>query len=310
MKTILAPISIVAALFLTPAVEAQQEEASVFIQVTEGVDGLSEGLEEWSAQWDDVADIIDEQYGDFAEERTFEEGDEIDEDEIPETEGTFPVDGETLNALYMAAVEVDRHFEAVGGELAFLGEFMETSSFPEEREEANEKILENVESLRAQLEEASDHWQEILDHLDRTVEGDAPALDQGGNPIASMGQRQRSAIRGLHTQRDDAPSISISRSEMETGGWNLTQLSAGVTKSKKTSKKKHTQASATTSTGRAGSRAGTQRGLVAESYEAHYSVIAWGGLFIGHEIALLNESVAEFADAVALAVENVQQVED
>ncbi len=232
MRTLLAHLCIAGALCLTGVAQSQQgygygqsqrgqgQAKSPFAGVLEAANELSEALETSGEEWAEVIELLDEQYGDYAEDYSFEEEVEISEDELPEIEETFGLDAETLDELYMAAVEVDWRFETIGGELDFLHAFIETGSFPEEREDTNAQILEYVEQLRAQIDQTSEQWQNILADFDRAVEGRKPQVDQGGNPLPTQGQRRRSDISGLRAQgSSDAPSASITRSELETGGW-------------------------------------------------------------------------------------------
>ena len=310
MRTLLAHLCIAGALCLTGVAQSQQgygygqsqrgqgQAKSPFAGVLEAANELSEALETSGEEWAEVIELLDEQYGDYAEDYSFEEEVEISEDELPEIEETFGLDAETLDGLYIAAVEVDWRFETIGGELDFLHAFIETGSFPEEREDTNAQILEYVEQLRAQIDQTSEQWQNILADFDRAVEGRKPQVDQGGNPLPTQGQRRRSDINGLRAQGSgDAPSASITRSELETGGWDLTKVKGSATPAKKgkaSSKKKHANAPNTTA------------GLDAEEYEISYSIIVWAGLFIERELALLNESVVEFTDAV----DDAQQEEE
>lgn len=310
MRTLIALLCIAGALCLTGVAHSQQgygygqsqrgqvQTKSPFAGVLKAADELSETLETSGEEWAEVIELLDEQYGDYAEDYSFEEEVEISEDELPEIEETFGLDAETLDGLYIAAVEVDWRFETIGGELDFLHAFIETGSFPEEREDTNAQILKYVEQLRAQIDQTSEQWQNILADFDRAVEGRKPQVDQGGNPLPTQGQRRRSDISGLRAQgSSDAPSASITRSELETGGWDLTKVKGSATPAKKgkaSSKKKHANARSTTA------------GLDAEEYEISYSIIVWAGLFIERELALLNESVVEFTDAV----DDAQQEEE
>lgn len=310
MKACTTGVCIIAALSMFAPAQAQMDyaeaqrsryqkaEESPFTRVVKATERLSERVGESYALWEEGARVIDDQYGDFAEDHAFEEDLEIDGDEIPEIDDAFSINGETLNAIYIAAVHVDWRFETVDNELDFLRAFIETNSFPEESEEANAQILEHIEELSEQMDRAGNQWRGALRQLDKAIEGKEPSKDQGGNPLPTQGQQHRSNLKALLEEGGDAPSASFTRSELETGGWNLTKAQDDSDKRKKSSKKKHAQTKS------------NPAGLSVDQDELNYSVIAWAGLFIEHELALLDEAVVEFADAVDLALDETQPDEE
>lgn len=75
----------------------------------------------------------------------------------------------------------------------------------------------------------------------------------------------------------------ISRSELETSGWNLSKQPSERKQAKKSSKKTH------------------RNSKKKDRYSANYTIVAWGRAFVGYEIDLLNYAVAVFGELVTLA---------
>ena len=260
------------------------ESAKLFTDIIGESATLAAALADWTEVWGGIAEEIEGNYGDFAEDFEFTEYTESELDlELPERE--FAVDTETLSAIYQAAATVDWQFESIRAEIEFMSELLEHGAFAEEYADVNEQLITNLVELGGLLSEANGHWAEILNKLDYRIEGVASTIDQGGNLVASLGHTQRAAMHSLQTKNpaNKGPSASISRSALETGGWSLSKARTGGAKARKGSKKKHNNQ------------------LPEEEFDATYFFVAWGGLFLNHEVGLLNDSLAAFAEIVTLA---------
>ena len=260
------------------------ESAKRFADVIGETATLAAALTDWTAVWRGIAEEIDGNYGDFAEDLEFAHDAESDWDlELPQ--GEFAVDPETLSAIYQAAATVDWHFESMRVEIEFMREFIGARSFAEEYADVNHRLIKNLVALDSQLTEANRRWAEILNKLDYRIEGAASSIDQGGNLVASLGHKQRAAIHNLQA-KDPAykgPSASVSRSALETGELDLSEARTGGAKTRKGSKKKYNNQ------------------LPKEEFEATYSIVAWSGLFVNNEVELLTGSLAAFAENVTSA---------
>ena len=260
------------------------ESAKLFTDIIGESATLAEALEDWTKVWDGIAEEIEGNYGDFAEDLEFTENTEFALDlELPE--GEFAVDTETLSAIYQAAATVDWLFESIRVEIEFMSELLEHGAFAGEYADVNQELSKNLVELGGLLSKVNGHWAEILNKLDYRIEGVASVIDQEGNRGASLGHKQRAAMHSLQTQNpaNKGPSTRISRSALETGGWSLSKARTGNPKARKGSKKKHNNQ------------------LPEEEFDTTYFFVAWGGLFLNHEVELLNDSLAAFARIVTSA---------
>ena len=144
--------------------------------------------------------------------------------------------------------------------------------------------------MEEELGSTNEHWFSITNALDQHIEGAAfMALDQGGNANASLGARQRSASSAVYADQaeNESPGASISRSELETAGWNMSKPKSSAKKGKRSNKKK---------------RSNKATAVEAEDeYLGNYFFVAWSAAFIANEVERMHQSVAEFADIVAQA---------
>ena len=274
--------------------------AGAFNAIVAQTETLSGTLHEWTAAWSEASETIEETYGphidpvdeqmiieliDFQEE-------ELSEDDLPDFDGdgNYPVDAETLDAIYRTAADVEWRLASITGEIVFLHEFLTVSSFADEYAGVNEELAEDLFALEEELGSANEHWFSITNALDQHIEGSAfMAIDQGGNANASLGARQRSAISAVYADHaeNESPGASISRSELETAGWNLSKPKSSTKKGKRSNKKK---------------RSNKATAVEAEDeYLGNYFFVAWSAAFIANEVERMHQSVAEFADIVAQA---------
>ncbi|MFT5087068.1 MAG: hypothetical protein ACI8PG_001425, partial [Planctomycetota bacterium] len=209
------------------------EPVDLFGDIISETEALSGVIEEWVAVWDETAQGTSEAYG--TNEDTPEFADELGpfEGEIPfEEDREYPVDLETLNAIYRAGMDVTLRFGSIANQVVSMATFLSANLADGEHADLNEQLIVQLMGLGEQLGQAGSSWGQIMQKTDHKIEGVTPGLGRDA-VVNSLSDARMAAVQSMGEQ-----GLNISRSDLETGSWNLSKQQTSTGRVQKGSKKK------------------------------------------------------------------------